>query len=100
MSTKTIRPLQDRIIIKRLSQEVRTAAGIVIPDSATDKPDQGTVLAVGPGKKNSDGTRIASDLREGDLVLFGKYAGQAVKIRGEELLVMKEEEVLATIQSS
>ncbi|AGO28251.1 putative co-chaperonin GroES [Candidatus Tremblaya phenacola PAVE] len=96
-SAVNVRPLQDRIVIRRLTQEIKTSAGIVIPDSATEKPDQGIVLAVGPGKRSSDGSRIPSDLKEGDHILFGKYAGQTIKIKGEELLVMREEEVLAVI---
>jgi chaperonin GroES len=96
-STLNIRPLQDRIVIRRLTHEIKTSTGIVIPDSATEKPDQGIVLAVGPGKRGNDGSRIPSDIKEGDRILFGKYAGQTIKIKGEELLVMREEEVLAAI---
>ncbi len=92
-----LRPLQDRVIIKRLDNERKTASGIVIPDSAAEKPDQGEVVAVGPGKKTEDGKVIAIDLKVGDKVLFGKYAGQSVKVDGEELLVIREEEILAVI---
>ncbi|ETF03807.1 molecular chaperone GroES [Advenella kashmirensis W13003] len=92
-----LRPLQDRVIIKRLDNERKTASGIVIPDSAAEKPDQGEVVAVGPGKKTEDGKVLAVDLKVGDKVLFGKYAGQSVKVDGEELLVIREEEILAVI---
>ncbi|MCZ4331005.1 co-chaperone GroES [Castellaniella ginsengisoli] len=93
-----LRPLHDRVIVKRLDNERTTASGIVIPDSAAEKPDQGEVLAVGPGKKTEDGKVIPVDLKVGDKVLFGKYAGQSVKVDGEEVLVIREEEVLAVIQ--
>ncbi|CAM5200307.1 co-chaperone GroES [Castellaniella sp. UC4442_H9] len=93
-----LRPLHDRVIIKRLDNERTTASGIVIPDSAAEKPDQGEVLAVGPGKKTEDGKLIPMDLKVGDKVLFGKYAGQSVKVDGDEVLVIREEEVFAVIQ--
>ncbi|MFA5663956.1 co-chaperone GroES [Castellaniella sp.] len=93
-----LRPLHDRVIVKRLDNERTTASGIVIPESAAEKPDQGEVLAVGPGKKTEDGKVIPVDLKVGDKVLFGKYAGQSVKVDGEEVLVIREEEVLAVIQ--
>ena len=89
-------PLHDRVIIKRLDNERKTASGIVIPESAAEKPDQGEVVAVGPGKV-VDGKLQAVDLKTGDKVLFGKYAGQAVKVDGEELLVIREDEILAVI---
>ncbi|QEI05155.1 co-chaperone GroES [Pigmentiphaga aceris] len=93
-----LRPLNDRVIIKRLDNERKTASGIVIPESAAEKPDQGEILAVGPGKRGDDGTVVPVDVKVGDKVLFGKYAGQAVKVDGEELLVIREEEILAVIQ--
>ena len=93
-----LRPLQDRVILKRLDNVRTTASGIVIPESAAEKPDQGEVLAVGPGKKSDDGKVSPVDLKVGDRVLFGKYAGQTVKIDGEELIVIREEEILAVIQ--
>ncbi len=93
-----LRPLHDRVIVKRLDNERTTASGIVIPESAAEKPDQGEVLAVGPGKKTEDGKVIPVDLKVGDKVLFGKYAGQSVKVDGEEVLVIREDEVLAVIQ--
>ncbi|CAB4046431.1 co-chaperone GroES [Paraburkholderia phenoliruptrix] len=95
----SLRPLHDRVIIKRLDQETRTASGIVIPDSAAEKPDQGEILAVGPGRRGDDGKRIEPDLQVGDRVLFGKYAGQAVKVDGNELLVLREEDIVAVVQS-
>ena len=92
-----LRPLHDRVIVKRLDNERTTASGIVIPESAAEKPDQGEVVAVGPGKKTEDGKVLPVDLKVGDKVLFGKYAGQSVKVDGEELLVIREEEILAVI---
>jgi len=93
-----LRPLHDRVIVKRLDNERTTASGIVIPESAAEKPDQGEVISVGPGKKTEDGKVLPVDVKAGDKVLFGKYAGQAVKVDGEELLVIREEEILAVIQ--
>jgi chaperonin GroES len=92
-----IRPLHDRVIVKRLDQERKTASGIVIPDNAAEKPDQGEVVAVGPGKRDDNGKLIAVDVKVGDRVLFGKYAGQTVKVDGDELLVMREEDLMGVI---
>ncbi len=92
-----LRPLHDRVIVKRLEQETKTASGIVLPDAATEKPDQGEVLAVGPGKRNDKGDFVALNVQVGDCVLFGKYSGQAVKVDGEELLVMREEDLFAVV---
>ena len=92
-----IRPLHDRIIVKRLEEERKTASGIVIPDTAAEKPDQGEVLAVGPGKKNEDGKLVPVDLKVGDKVLFGKYSGTTVRVEGDELLVMREEDIMAVV---
>ena len=92
-----IRPLHDRVIVKRLDTERKTASGIVIPDNAAEKPDQGEVVAVGPGKKDDNGKLIPVDLKAGDRVLFGKYAGQTVKVEGDELLVMREEDIMGVI---
>lgn len=94
----SLRPLHDRVIIKRVDQETKTASGLVIPESAAEKPDQGEVLAVGPGKRDNDGRRIEPDLQVGQRVLFGKYAGQAVKVDGKELLVLREEDVIAVVE--
>ncbi|HSG22139.1 MAG: co-chaperone GroES [Betaproteobacteria bacterium] len=92
-----IRPLHDRVIVKRVEAERTTASGIVIPDSAGEKPDQGEVLAVGPGKRDDNGKQIALDVKVGDRVLFGKYAGQAVKVAGDEVLVMREEDIMGVV---
>ena len=92
-----IRPLHDRVIVKRIEAERTTASGIVIPDSAGEKPDQGEVLAVGPGKRDDNGKQIALDVKVGDRVLFGKYAGQAVKVDGQEVLVMREEDIMGVL---
>ena len=94
-----LRPLHDRVIVKRLEQETKTASGIVIPDNAAEKPDQGEVLAVGPGKRDDNGKQIALDVKVGDRVLFGKYAGQAVKVDGQEVLVMREEDIMGVLQA-
>ena len=93
-----IRPLHDRVIVKRMEEERKTASGIVIPDTATEKPDQGEVVAVGPGKRDDSGKLIAMDVKVGDRVLFGKYAGQSVKVAGEELLVMREEDIMGVVE--
>ena len=93
-----IRPLHDRVIVKRLEEERNTASGIVIPDSATEKPDTGEVLAVGTGKLLEDGKVRAVDVKVGDKVLFGKYSGQTVKIEGEEMLVMREEDIMGVLE--
>lgn len=93
-----IRPLHDRVIVKRMEEERTTASGIVIPDTATEKPDQGEVVAVGPGKRDDNGKLIAMDVKVGDRVLFGKYAGQTVKVSGEELLVMREEDIMGVVE--
>ena len=93
-----LRPLHDRVIVKRLENETKTASGIVIPDNAAEKPDQGEVLAVGPGKRDDNGKQIALDVKVGDRVLFGKYAGQAVKVDGQEVLVMREEDIMGVVQ--
>ncbi|MEW5863954.1 MAG: co-chaperone GroES [Pseudomonadota bacterium] len=93
-----IRPLHDRVIVKRIEEERKSAGGIVIPDTAAEKPDQGEVLAVGKGKKTEDGKLIPLDVKVGDRVLFGKYSGQTVKVKGEELLVMREEDIMGVIE--
>ncbi|MES2365669.1 MAG: co-chaperone GroES [Pseudomonadota bacterium] len=93
-----IRPLHDRVIVKRMEEERKTASGIVIPDSATEKPDQGEVLAVGKGKVSDDGKVRALDVKVGDRVLFGKYAGQSVKLDGDEVLVMREEDIMGIVE--
>ena len=94
-----IRPLHDRVIVKRLDNERKTASGIVIPENAAEKPDQGEVVAVGPGKKDDHGKLIAMDLKVGDRVLFGKYSGQAFKMDGEEYMQMREEDIIGVIEA-
>jgi chaperonin GroES len=96
--TVNIRPLHDRVIIRRMEEERMSAGGIVIPDSATEKPIKGEVIAVGNGKILDSGEVRALDLKAGDKVLFGKYSGTEVKVEGEELLVMKEDEIMAVIE--
>ena len=93
-----LRPLHDRVIVKRLENETKTASGIVIPDSAAEKPDQGEVVAVGPGRHDEGGDRIEMSVKVGDRVLFGKYSGQSVKVDGDELLVMKEDDLFAVVE--
>jgi chaperonin GroES len=95
-----LRPLHDRVIVKRLDQETKTSFGLVIPESAAEKPDQGEVLAVGPGKKDDKGVAIAMGVKIGDRVLFGKYAGQTVKIDGNEVMVMREEDIMAVVENA
>ena len=93
-----LRPLHDRVIVKRLDNERKTASGIVIPDNVAEKPDQGEVLAVGTGKILEDGKVRALDVKVGNRILFGKYSGQAVKVDGEELLVMREDDIMAIVE--
>ena len=90
-------PLHDRVVVRRMQQERTTAAGIVIPDTAGEKPGEGEVIAVGPGRRLEDGRLYAPDVNVGDRVLFGKYAGTAVKVEGEELLVMREDDLLGIV---
>lgn len=94
-----VRPLHDRIIVQRLEEGEQQIGGIIVPDSAKEKPQQGKVLAVGNGKINEDGTRIPLDVVPGSRILFGKYSGQEIKLDGEEYLILKEEEVLAIIDN-
>jgi chaperonin GroES len=93
-----IRPLHDRLIIRRLDELRKTASGIVIPDTAAEKPEQGEVTALGKGKIQDNGKVLAIDLKVGDRVLFGKYSGQTVRVEGEELLVMREEDIMGVIE--
>ena len=93
-----LRPLHDRVIVKRLDNERTTASGIVIPESAAEKPDQGEIIAVGTGKRTEDGKILPLEVKVGEKILFGKYAGQTVKVDGEEVLVIREDEILAVIQ--
>jgi chaperonin GroES len=93
-----IRPLQDRVIVKRLEEEEKTKGGIIIPDTAKEKPQEGKVIAVGKGKMTEDGKLIPLDVKVGDKILFGKYSGTEVKIEGEEHLIMREEDILGVIE--
>ena len=92
-----VRPLHDRILVQRLDEGEQNIGGIIIPDSAKEKPQRGTVIAAGNGRLTSEGTRAALDVKEGDVVLFGKYSGQEIKLDGVDYLIMKEDEVLASI---
>jgi len=92
-----IRPLHDRVIVKRIEEERKSAGGIVIPDTAAEKPDQGEIVAVGKGKKDDNGKLIPIDVKVGDRVLFGKYSGSTVKIEGTEYLVMREEDIMGVV---
>ena len=94
-----IRPLNVRILVKRLEGEEKTAGGIIIPDSAKEKPAEGEVVAVGPGKLNEAGARVAMDVAVGDRVLFSKYGGTEVKLDGEDFLIMREDDILGVIQA-
>jgi len=96
MSSKIL-PLQDRVVIKRLEEEETSKGGILIPDSAKEKPQQGEVLAVGPGKRDDNGNRMEPDVKVGDIVLFGKYAGTEIKL-DNELVVLREEDILGVVQ--
>ena len=96
--TTNIKPLHDRVIVKRIEEGEQIRGGIIIPDSAKEKPQEGEVIAVGEGKYRKDGTRQALDVKAGDRVLFGKYSSSEVKIDGEELLIMREDEILGVIK--
>jgi len=93
-----IRPLQDRVIVKRVQEEEKTKGGIIIPDTAKEKPQQGKVIAVGKGKVGENGKVIPLDVKAGDTVLFGKYSGSEIKIDGEEHLIMREEDILGVVE--
>jgi len=93
----TVRPLHDRIIVKRIEEEEQKVGAIIVPDTAKEKPQQGKVIAVGKGKTKDDGKLIPLEVKEGDTILFGKYSGQEIKLDGEELLIMREEEILAVL---
>ena len=95
-----VRPLHDRIIVQRLEEGEQRIGGIIIPDSAKEKPQQGKVIAAGTGKVKDDGKKIPLDVKSGDLILFGKYSGQEIKLDGDEYLIMREDEVLAVIEGN
>ena len=92
-----LRPLHDRILVERIEEQEQKVGGIIIPDSAKEKPQQGKVIAVGAGKADKDGKRIPLDVQNGDTILFGKYSGQEIKVDGNEYLIMREDEVLAVV---
>src|SRR6476620_4891900 len=94
------RPLHDRVVVRRVEEETKTAGGIIIPDTAKEKPSQGEVLAVGPGARDDSGKLVALDVKVGDIVLFGKWSGTEVKLDGEDLLIMKESDVMGIIEQS
>jgi chaperonin GroES len=94
-----VRPLNDRVLVKRLEEEDKTAGGLYIPDSAKEKPTRGKVIAVGSGRSNDDGVRKPLDVKAGNTILFGKYAGTEIKIDGEELIIMREDDILAVVES-
>ncbi len=94
------RPLHDRVVVRRLEADEKTAGGIIIPDTAKEKPSQGEVVAVGPGARNEKGDVVAPDLKAGDRVLFGKWSGTEVRIDGEDLIIMKESDILGVIESA
>jgi chaperonin GroES len=94
------RPLHDRVVVKRIEAEEKTAAGIIIPDTAKEKPSQGEVIAVGPGGRDETGKLIPIDVRVGDIVLFGKWSGTEVKIDGQELLIMKESDIMGVMEQT
>ncbi len=93
-----VRPLQDRVLVRRLAEETKTAAGIIIPDNHAEKPAQGEVVSVGPGYRKDDGNYTSLDVTKGDKILFGKYAGTEVKVEGDDYLIMKESDILGVIQ--
>ena len=93
-----IRPLQDRVIVKRIEEEEKTKGGIIIPDTAKEKPQEGKVIAVGKGKMSDDGKLMALDVKVGDRILFGKYSGTEVKLNGEEHLIMREDDILGVVE--
>ncbi len=93
------RPLHDRVVVKRLEEELKTAGGIIIPDTAAEKPQRGEVIAVGPGARGDDNEIVPLDVKVGDKVIFGKWSGTEVKIDGEELLIMKESDIMGVLQA-
>jgi chaperonin GroES len=99
-NTVKFRPLHDRIVLRRVTAEEKTAGGIIIPDTAQEKPMEGEVIAVGPGARNEAGQIVALDVKAGDRVLFGKWSGTEVKISGEELLIMKESDIMGIVEGS
>ncbi len=95
----SFRPLHDRVVVKRVKEEEKTKGGIIIPETAQEKPQEGEVVAVGPGARDEDGERVALDVKVGDRILFGKWSGTEVKIDGEELLIMKESDIMGVLET-
>ena len=95
----SFRPLGDRVLVRRVEEEAKTKGGIIIPDTAKEKPQEGEVIAVGPGARDEDGKRIAMDVKAGDRILFGKWSGTEVKIDGEDLIIMKESDILGLVDA-
>ena len=100
MATMNFRPLHDRVLVRRVEAEEKTAGGIIIPDTAKEKPQEGEVVAVGPGARDEDGERIEMDVKSGDRILFGKWSGTEVRVDGEDLLIMKESDILGIVEGS
>ncbi len=96
--SKNLRPLGDRLVVKPIEQEETTASGLVLPETAKEKPQQGSVLSIGPGRRDDDGKRIEMDVAVGDTILYAKYAGTEIKVEGEKLLILKESDVLAIME--
>jgi chaperonin GroES len=96
----SFRPLHDRVLVRRVEEEEKTAGGIIIPDTAKEKPSEGEVVAVGPGARDEDGKRVPMDVQAGDRILFGKWSGTEVKIDGEDLLIMKESDIMGVIEKT
>ena len=96
----SFRPLHDRVLVKRIEAEEKTKGGIIIPDTAKEKPQEGEIVAVGNGARDDSGNVVALDVKVGDRVLFGKYAGQTVKVEGQELLVMREEDIMGVVEAA
>jgi len=92
-----VKPLQDRVLVKRVEEEAKTKGGIIIPDSAKEKPQEGLVVAVGPGKVTDNGTRVTPEVKPGDRILFGKYSGSEIKVDGVEHLILREDDILAVV---
>jgi chaperonin GroES len=95
----SFRPLGDRVLVKRVEEEAKSKGGIIIPDTAKEKPQEGEVIAVGPGARDEDGKRVAMDVKAGDRILFGKWSGTEVKIDGEDLIIMKESDILGLLEN-
>lgn len=98
MDVASFRPLHDRVLVRRVKEEEKTRGGIIIPETAQEKPQEGEVIAVGPGARDEDGERIELDVKAGDRILFGKWSGTEVKIDGEELLIMKESDIMGIVE--